>query len=76
MLADWERERLNHLFYHYCELDRAWVFKDSFRVWYRETDRGRTEEILNVVERGIQHVILYMSLTGFQTRLPMRERRY
>ena len=28
------------LFYHYPELKRAWVLKESFRAWYRETDRS------------------------------------
>jgi len=33
--------RLNELFYRYPELGRAWVLKESFRDWYRGTDRSR-----------------------------------
>jgi len=50
-LADWEKERLNQLFYRYPELKRAWVLKESFRTWYRETDRGRAEERLSLLEK-------------------------
>jgi len=53
-LADWEKERLNRLFYHYPELKKAWVFKESFRAWYRETDRMRAEERLGLLEERIK----------------------
>ena len=43
-LADWEKARLNRLFYCYPELKKAWVLKESFRMWYRETNRSRAEE--------------------------------
>ena len=43
-LANWEKERLNQLFYHYPELRRAWVLKESFRTWYRATNRNKAEE--------------------------------
>ena len=39
-LTDWEKERLEQLFYRYPELRRAWMLKESFRAWYRETDTG------------------------------------
>jgi len=52
-LADREKERLNRLFYCYTELRRAWVLKESFRAWYRETDRGRAEERLGLLEERI-----------------------
>jgi len=52
-LADWEKERLNRLFYCYPELKKAWVLKESFRMWYRETDRMRAEERLSLLEERI-----------------------
>jgi transposase len=58
-LTDWERERLSHLFYRYPELERAWVLKESFRAWYRETDRSRAEEMLRVLEGKIACDSLY-----------------
>jgi len=53
-LVDWERERLNRLFYYYPELKKAWVLKESFRTWYRETDRIRAEEGLGLLEERIE----------------------
>jgi len=53
-LADWERERLNRLFCYYPELKKAWVLKESFRTWYRETDRMRAEEGLGLLEERIE----------------------
>ncbi len=53
-LADWEKERLNRLFYCYPELKKAWVFKESFRAWYRDTDRIRAEERLGLLEEKIK----------------------
>lgn len=58
-LADWEKERLNRLFYRYPELKRAWVLKESFRAWYRETDRSRAEEKLAQLEEEIRNDSLY-----------------
>ena len=52
-LAGWEKERLNRLFYRYPELKRAWVLKESFRAWYRETDRSKAEEMLALLEEEI-----------------------
>jgi len=52
-LADWERGKLNQLFCRYPELRRAWVLKESFRAWYRETDRDRAEERLGLLEERI-----------------------
>jgi transposase len=58
-LADGEKERLNRLFYRYPELKRAWVLKESFRAWYRETDRSRAEEKLAQLEEEIRNDSLY-----------------
>ena len=53
-LANWERARLNQLFYRYPELKKAWVLKESFRAWYRETDRSRAEARLGLLEERIE----------------------
>jgi len=58
-LADGEKERLNQLFNRYPELKRAWVLKESFRTWYRETDRSRAEEMLRLLEERIANDSLY-----------------
>jgi len=52
-LADWERPRLKQLFYRYPELKRAWMLKEDFRAWYRETDKSRAEERLGLLEERI-----------------------
>ena len=52
-LADWEKTKLNQLFYHYPELKRAWMLKESFRTWYRETDRSQAEARLRSLEETI-----------------------
>ena len=52
-LTAWEKERLNRLFYCYPALKKAWVLKESFRTWYRETDRSRAEEGLELLEERI-----------------------
>jgi len=52
-LADWEKERLSQLFCRYPELKRAWMFKESFRAWYREMGRSRAEERLRLLEEKI-----------------------
>ena len=52
-LSDWEKERLSQLFCRYPELERAWMFKESFRAWYREMTRSRAEERLELLERKI-----------------------
>ncbi len=49
-LVDWEKARLNELFYRYPDLGRAWVLKESFRDWYRGTNRSRAEERLASLE--------------------------
>ncbi len=51
--VDWEKARLNELFYRYPELWRAWVLKESFRDWYRGTNRSRAEERLELLEERI-----------------------
>ena len=53
-LADWDKARLNQLFYHYPELKRAWMLKESFRAWYIETNRIRAEERLRLLEERIE----------------------
>ena len=52
-LADWEKTRLNQLFYHYPELKRAWMLKEGFRAWYGERDRSWAEERLSLLEERI-----------------------
>jgi len=52
-LADWEKTELNQLFYRYPGLKMAWMLKESFRAWYRETDRSRAEERLGLLEKRI-----------------------
>ncbi|MCJ7523212.1 MAG: ISL3 family transposase [Dehalococcoidia bacterium] len=66
-LADWERERLRRLFSRYPELKKAWELKESFRAWYRETDRNRAEENLRLLEEEIQS----SSLPAFKQLLHM-----
>jgi len=58
-LADWEKEKLSQLFCRYPELKRAWVLKESFRAWYRETDRSKAEEKLGLLEGKIASDSLY-----------------
>ena len=48
-LVDWEKARLNELFYRYPELGRAWVLKESFRDWHRGTDGSRAKERLRIL---------------------------
>jgi len=52
-LVDWEKERLSQLFSYYPELRMAWLLKESFRAWYRETERNRAEEELGLLEGKI-----------------------
>ena len=52
-LCDWEEERLSQLFYRYPDLKRAWMFKESFRAWYREMTRSKAEERLELLEEKI-----------------------
>ncbi len=52
-LSDWEEARLNQLFYRYPELKRAWMLKESFRAWYRETNRSGAEKRLGLLEERI-----------------------
>jgi len=44
---------------HPILLKRAWVLKESFRIWYRETDRSRAEEMLGLLEGKIACDSLY-----------------
>jgi len=53
-LADWEKRKLNQLFYCYLDLKRAWVLKESFKTWYREMDRMRAEDMLGLLEERIE----------------------
>jgi len=57
-LTGWESERLSQLFSHSPELKEAWVFKESFRAWYRETNRSRAEEKLASLEQTITSSVL------------------
>jgi len=52
-LTDWERPRLNQLLYLYPESNKAWLFKESFRTGYDETDRNRAEEMLELLKEQI-----------------------
>ena len=54
-LVDWEKTRLNELFYRYPELRRAWELKESFRAWYRGTNRSRAKERLRSLEDTISN---------------------
>jgi transposase len=54
-LTAWEKARLNQLFYRYPELRRAWVLKESFRAWYRGTNRSQAEERLASLEETISN---------------------
>jgi len=65
-LCDWEKERLSQLFYRYPDLKRAWMFKESFRAWYREMTRSRAEEKLELLEEKIAN----NSLPEFKELLP------
>ena len=65
-LADWEKARLNELFYRYPVLKRAWMLKESFRAWYKEIDRSRAEERLSLLEERIAND----SLPEFREFLP------
>ena len=52
-LADGEKERLNCLFLRYPEVERAWKLKESFRAWYRETNKSVAEKTLRLLEDKI-----------------------
>ncbi len=52
-LVDWEKEKLNRLFYRYPEVRGAWELKEGFRTWYKESDRGKAEEMLGLLEHRI-----------------------
>ena len=57
-LTDWERIRLNQLFNHYPELERAWLLKERFRTWYKGRDRGPAEVELDALQRVISDTYL------------------
>ncbi|GAI50677.1 unnamed protein product, partial [marine sediment metagenome] len=40
--------------YRYPELKRAWVLKESFRAWYRETNRSWAEEMLGLLKERVE----------------------
>ena len=65
-LVDGEKGRLDQLFGRYPELKRAWVLKESFRAWYKETDRSRAEQMLRLLEERIAND----SLDEFKKLLP------
>jgi transposase len=58
-LTGWEKEKLNQLFCRYPELGRAWALKESFRTWYKGTDRRRAEEELELLKAKIANDSLY-----------------
>ena len=49
-LSDRQRAKLSQLFHHYPELKKAWGLKESFREWYRGTDRSRAQAVLESLE--------------------------
>ena len=58
-LTGWEKEKLNQLFCRYPELGRAWALKESFRTWYKGTDKRRAEEELELLKAKIANDSLY-----------------
>jgi len=58
-LADWEKQKLNQLFYRYPELKRAWVLKESFRAWYKGSNRSRAEKMLGALVKIISDDSLF-----------------
>jgi transposase len=52
-LTDGDKTRLSQLFHRYPELKRAWMFKEGFRRWYRETNRSNAEKGLALLEEEI-----------------------
>jgi transposase len=65
-LAGKEKMGLNQLFHRYPELQRAWMLKESFRAWYRDTDRNKAEEGLGLLENRIAND----SEVGWKKRTP------
>lgn len=52
-LSNEARTDLRELFPAYPELKEAWIIKERFRVWYRETDRKKAEIKLSQIEERI-----------------------
>jgi len=52
-LHGWEKMKLNHLFQLYPDLRKAWKLKESFRAWYRGTNREQAEAGLKSIEAAI-----------------------
>ena len=49
-----QRGRLRDLLSHYPEMARAWALKESFRRWYRSTNREGAEQGLALWEKGVR----------------------
>ena len=52
-------KKLNQLFYRYPELKRAWVLKESFRAWYKGSNRSRAEKMLGALVKIISDDSLF-----------------
>jgi len=66
-LADWEREKLNRVFFRYPEVHKAWEVKEEFRAWYSEPDKSRAEKTLAALEDKI----IQSRLPELRALLPM-----
>ena len=53
-LLDWEKERLSQLFSAYPDLEWAWMLKEDFRAWYKQTDRIMAEKMLGLLVKRIE----------------------
>ena len=66
-LADREKERLKQLFCRYPELKKAWMLKESFREWYRERERSKAEERLEILKQKLPHDSTYEFRSSLNT---------
>ncbi len=57
-LNDWERAKLDGLFFIYPELREAWTLKENFREWYKAKDRTHAEAMLSLLEKKIAYSFL------------------
>jgi transposase len=66
-VADWEKEKLDRVFFRYPEVHKAWEVKGKFRAWYKETDKMKAEKRLAALgEKMIQS-----GLPEFTSLFPM-----
>jgi transposase len=57
-LNDWERAKLDGLFFIYPELREAWTLKENLREWYTAKDRTHAEAMLSLLEKKIGYSFL------------------